>query len=564
MDAHSLSEFEKAEKLLRVSDPRCLPPLNDLFHQFPDDRKILSTLGWAEFHLGDPEKSARLYAKLQNLWPDNPEVSSLEGDAWMVTHQFEKALKAYDRALAIHTDYEPALIGHRYAKFCIARSSTPQTFLAPPRKRDPAEMIAVEKNLALTFGELEAEALHMMGKPIRVFLQTTTRCNFACQTCSKGYEAYHAEDMDHRLLDIVRQSLLPNLTELDVTGFGEPMMSQRFDQLVSLAREADVPVRFVTNGSFLTFERIEQLLTGNFRPTISVDGASAEVFEKMRPNSNFERLKTKLAMIQKVRRILVRKYSSPIAFNFVITRINIHELPDVVRLAHQYEIFRITAVDYTFQSTDFDLNSVRNDPAWANQWLDEAERVAKELGVELDRPEPYLLLPETPSTKGNAQNRSHLPWWKQLTQLGTRRPLFSRPDRFPHQCPSPWTEAHVSTAGTVTPCCIYYKPMGNLLNQSFEEIWNGLPYKTLRLRLRLGFPPETCRTCTLGWGINDGNPGNILEKEGALVRFLQPRLIYLGRKIKDFKRRKELAACPPPAPNMYHGRPVRNTTTSKV
>lgn len=560
MDARSRSEFDNAKNLLRVADPYCLPLLAGLAKRFPDNREIVSTLGWAEFHLGDPERAASHYARLQILWPDNPDASSLEGDAWMVARQYDKAIGAYLRALTIHADYEPALIGLRYAKFCVARATNPEVVDAPPQERDAVQMVEVRKNVALTLGELEAQALKMMGKPLRVFMQTTTRCNFACQTCPKGYEPYYAQDMDPRLLDTVRHSLLPNLVELDITGFGEPMMSPRFDDMVALAREADVPVRFVTNGSFLTFKRIEQLLSGNFRPTISVDGASPEVYERIRRNGSFARLKTKLAMIQKVRRILVRKHSSPFTFNFVITRLNIHELPDVVRLAHKYEIYRMSAVDYTFQSTEFDLNSVRNDVAWANRWLDEADRVARELGVELIRPEPYIVTPETPSTLGNPQNVSRQPWWKKLGHLGTRRPLFSRPDRFPHQCHSPWTEVHINTAGIVTPCCIYNKPMGNLLNQSFEEIWNGPAYQMLRLRLRLGFPPETCRTCTLMWGINGGNPGNILEREGALIRFIQPRLSSLAHRIRTyFRRQKATPSPPPPPPNMHRGRTLKKS-----
>ncbi len=563
MDSASISEFENAKDLLRSSDSSCLATLTALFGRFPENREILAILGWAEFKFGDPAKAAQRYIELQSLWPDNPDAAAMEGDAWMGAGQFEKALNAYDRAIASYPEYENAIVGRRYAAFSIARAANPQAFLAPPKKRDAAQQLEVEKNHALTHGELEAQALHMMGKPLRVFMQTTTRCNFACQTCPKGYEPYYAEDMDPRLLDIVRRDLLPTLTELDITGFGEPMMSQRFDDMVALAREVDLPVRFVTNGSFLTFERIEQLLTGNFQPTISVDGASAEVFEKMRPNSNFERLKTKLAMIQLMRRILVRKYSSAFSLNFVITRLNIHELPDVVRLAHQYDIFNLSASDYFFQTNAFDLNSVRNDPAWANQWLDEAERIAKELGVKLVRPEPYLLTAETPSTEGNAENISHQPWWRRIAEFGTRRPLFSHPNRFPQQCPSPWTEAHIDTGGSVNPCCIYKKPMGNLLHQSFDEIWNGRAYKFLRLRLRLGFPPKTCRTCTMSWGINAGNPGNILEKEGSVVRFIEPRLASLARKIRNRKQRHQ-TGCAPPKPNMHMGRPVREGNAPKA
>jgi radical SAM protein with 4Fe4S-binding SPASM domain len=58
---------------------------------------------------------------------------------------------------------------------------------------------------------------------------------------------------------------------------------------------------------------------------------------------------------------------------------------------------------------------------------------------------------------------------------------------------------YVTVDGDVTPCCNYYDAreikLGNALEQSGAEIWNGAGYREFRKRLLGGELPAKCRTC---------------------------------------------------------------------
>ena len=53
----------------------------------------------------------------------------------------------------------------------------------------------------------------------------------------------------------------------------------------------------------------------------------------------------------------------------------------------------------------------------------------------------------------------------------------------------------VESDGNCRVCCFTSPHVGNLNEQSFEEIWNGEPLQKLRRSFLDGDPPEGCRTC---------------------------------------------------------------------
>jgi len=66
-----------------------------------------------------------------------------------------------------------------------------------------------------------------------------------------------------------------------------------------------------------------------------------------------------------------------------------------------------------------------------------------------------------------------------------------------HYCPLLWNHLHVNTLGDVTPCCMapFGSSLGNLKDQSLDEIWNGASMKEARLKLLNDEPLLTCNGC---------------------------------------------------------------------
>lgn len=64
-------------------------------------------------------------------------------------------------------------------------------------------------------------------------------------------------------------------------------------------------------------------------------------------------------------------------------------------------------------------------------------------------------------------------------------------------CILPWIHIYANADGSVIPCCIahHHTHLGNVRNNTLEEIWNGESYKTLRKNMLQGVRSPECRAC---------------------------------------------------------------------
>ncbi len=85
----------------------------------------------------------------------------------------------------------------------------------------------------------------------------------------------------------------------------------------------------------------------------------------------------------------------------------------------------------------------------------------------------------------------------------------SHADRPWSQCRRPWSLVYVTVHGHVLPCCIapwiteHYDGiiLGNLYQQSLEDIWWGQHYLDFRTAIQTDVPPEPCRGCGVKWSL---------------------------------------------------------------
>jgi len=523
--------------------------MRQLLDQSPDAVGVLGNLAWAVAHRGEHKEAIALYRRAGELQPGDPQLRWRIADRLVNLGRLDEALLAYREVLEEFPDCEDARMGVRYVQY-LQRARTKDTKPYVPGR--PEKTALQTDNEELNRREYEMGKIALQSLPPRLYLESTTKCNFYCQTCSKGYAPYYAEDLQKEIFTKVQQEIMPTNVRISITGFGEPTLASNFDEILRMAIENGSEVHFVTNASLLNYSRIEKLTRVPVAITISVDGATKETFESIRAGSNFDLILDKLGMIKKLRDIHLSNVFSHFSFNFVALRQNIHELPDVVRLAHRYGIDVVGVADYAFNDLEFDENSPRFDPDHANRCLEEARAVAESLGVRLDLPPPYDPTPP-------AVPRSSL--WGKIKKTGR---LFPERNRFPRKCSSPWTEPYVHTDGQVTPCCASGQRLGDLRFHSFPQVWNGWRYRILRRRIHTPFPPLGCRRCFVGWGINGGNAGNVMASEGLLIKILY-KLETRGRRLarRTIDAAKRLAAgrrksshAPEPQPNYYRGRSI--------
>jgi radical SAM protein with 4Fe4S-binding SPASM domain len=274
------------------------------------------------------------------------------------------------------------------------------------------------------------------------------------------------------------------LQELHLQGLGEPMMHPRFFDMVEYASCRGIRVTTNSNLTLLNDRRAECCVhSGLDCLHISLDAATATTYERIRVRAHFERV---VANIERIRSVRMRLGSTTphLRIVMVIMRQNLHELPALVRLAHQWSVESIFVQhlchdfgeaslpeqympmrDFVQQETLLEEN-----PQRIEHYFGEAREVAKTLGVE-------LRLPRT---------RLH------LHAMGTPGPK---------RCDWPWRGAYISYQGYSMPCCMVSTPdrinFGKITEQSAQSLWNGSSYQTFRAQLSSEEPPEVCRSCSI-------------------------------------------------------------------
>lgn len=522
--------------------------LSSLHEKYPNSIEVLGHLATVYALKGHYQDSIDILKKYNKLQPENLEVRWRIGDRLINFGKLYEALEIYKEILKEHPDCVDAIMGVYYVEY-LKRKKPDEKETCIPQKRQLSKK--QEENLTLNNDEFKKQKLNLKSLPPYLFLESTTKCNYYCRTCAKGYGPYYAEDLQKDIFEKVQQEIMPTNVRISITGFGEPTLAKNFDEILQMCLENGSKVQFVTNASLFNFKCLEKLTNCPVDICLSIDGATEETFEKIRTGSKFDSICEKLAMIKKLRDVYFSEHLSQFSFLFVALRENIHELPDVIRLAHRYGIKSVGVADYSFIHRDFDEQSLRFEPEKANYYLEKAKKIADELKVNLHLPPEYSTSPP-PTPKSSLWNK-----------IKMTRGLFSEKKRFQRKCHTPWQEPYIRTDGTVVPCCKSNMYLGSLKKSSFEKIWNGWRYRLLRSRIHTNIPPLKCRNCNVYWGINNGNAGNVIAKEGLLVKafyFFEFRIRGYGGMLKRFLRKVfyklKGQEIPEPKPNYFRGRPL--------
>ena len=327
-----------------------------------------------------------------------------------------------------------------------------------------------------------------MGLPKFLQVEPVGQCNLRCQMCPipfrqdgppYGPPALMDFDLFLRLL-----GQFPDLEELQLQGLGEPTMHPRFFEMVEAAVARGIGVSTNTNATLLNARRAERCVTSGLGEIhISIDGATAETYGRVRVRARFDRVIANVEGLVTARRQLAST-TPRIRMVVVAMRQNLHEFPELVRLAHRLGIDTVFVQhlchDFGESSLPARYRPMRDfvdvetllgeDPARITHFFDEARRVASELGVELRLPRtrPRLHPPETPG---------------------------------PERCNWPWRGAYVSYQGLAMSCCMVATPdrinFGDMTERGVEAVWNGPAYQAFRDALSSESSPEVCRSCSV-------------------------------------------------------------------
>ena len=317
--------------------------------------------------------------------------------------------------------------------------------------------------------------------PPTIHLETTTQCSLACTMCPRTLALSRANSQNknhwHRNLSLEQFSAVlhqfDRLRCIRLHGLGEPLMNPDLIAMVSLASAQRIEVEFTTNAVLLSPAISKNLIqSGLSHLTVSLDGATAGTYEKIRVGAQFD------TVVENVRRLVetraqLNKRHPILSINMVIARENLHELHDLLRLAKNLGATEVRASPLEPPSREL--------AAWVpdrSVWW-EATRHAKNLARQL------AIAFEDHGASQQSQDTNAASACK---DKGGR-------------CTRPWLAPYVRLDGYVTPCCNIsdWRVLGgqSVFEKDFRSIWNSDLFRQFRRQLKRGPLPSPCRQCPL-------------------------------------------------------------------
>jgi len=333
-------------------------------------------------------------------------------------------------------------------------------------------------------------------QPHNVFIEVTNHCNLLCETCPRTFVTYEEpktlawEDF----LRIVAQ--FPEMERAVLHGIGEPLLNKNLPGMIAHLKARGVYVLFNTNATLLNDVWARKLIeSGLDELRVSIDGADPKTYALIRGAPLLHKLVSNLKHFMKIQKELGAT-APRVSLWMTGMQENIAELPEVIRLAAHMGVTEVYLQRLTYYASEADAPGMMTDEHRIFNTFDErvdailleGEALAEQLGVTL--------------RASGATSPSHSVHGENALQAeASNRPWTA--------CMRPWTSAYITANGNALPCCISpfatrdYESLklGNVFEQSFDEVWNAERYQEWRRRLLSDHPPKACAGCGVYWSL---------------------------------------------------------------
>ncbi len=166
--------------------------------------------------------------------------------------------------------------------------------------------------------------------PLYIAWQITNECNLACLHCieESGPGKAFKDELDREAtFEVLRQIIDDQVPYLSFSG-GEPMLHPHFFDMVEYVCDRGAELKIETNGHFLSPENCARLKDYGVKAVqVSLDGASAATFQRMRVRGDFQKTVDGLRNLQAA--------GVPVEINYSPTSFSAHEVGKAVDLAYE-------------------------------------------------------------------------------------------------------------------------------------------------------------------------------------------------------------------------------------
>jgi|GEM_PF-3092508 len=350
------------------------------------------------------------------------------------------------------------------------------------------ERVATE-NWAVLKKELLRKHLRFTSRPYEAHVQFSNFCNMSCVMCWDGGNP-PLRKMYPEVLERVAKQIAPSLSVITPYEGSEPLIVS-WDETRDMARKYSIQLALTTNTQFLDEEKFHELKDLVEFVSLSIDSHIPEVFEKIRPGSKPE------AVFENLKRTvrLCEAHGIECMIQAVLMTENAPMMPETITYMAGIGAQTVNVI----QLIDVNKHSGYLDPTlhFSVEWM----RWLKEKCIAAAR-----------------EGEIRLGWWlgRDTEWFDFRdreraiRPRISkvRNDtldhlmklRHPGFCRYAYNRLRIMAEGDVSPCGMATEgelSLGDLSEQDFDDIWNGVNARDLRRAHYTWDFPSLCKSCRL-------------------------------------------------------------------
>lgn len=340
------------------------------------------------------------------------------------------------------------------------------------------------ENQALNLMDIQECRTRMRALPLVFWLDITGVCNLKCSHCEFQI---HGRTSLQEIPDDIYNTTVKKLLEtayvlnLGGTNLGEMTVAKKFPQVVKDCLDRECRINLTTNGTVVGKNWLDDLTDAAEVIGFSMEGMEGQ-YEAIRGH-RWTRFLGNVEKFIEARARRGAKYRAE--WRYCTHADNIHQLPDMIRLAHQMGVDRIQVMNLVPYVPEQKYKNLFYHRSMANRYFQEARAVAQELSFDVDIPDDFDL--------GTFHIKNEL----SVKHVGPPPASNEAPRKIQmEQCFQPHQRCSINELGIVKACCIHWRPKGDLHRADFDAIWNGWRYRRMRASVNTN-PDEICYRCRL-------------------------------------------------------------------
>jgi radical SAM protein with 4Fe4S-binding SPASM domain len=307
--------------------------------------------------------------------------------------------------------------------------------------------------------EIRLKRTRLISRPLTITLEPTLRCNSNCIMCNRNFNRKEDKASQGFLSWEILNKAKPffrHAKSVLFGGFGEALMHPDYIPMLKEIKQEGPFVFFFTNGILLTEETGVALANGGIdRISISMGGATRSTFHKIRGVDAFDQVVENIQRLDAYKK--KRNLKKPVlAFNVVAMNSILEEFEALIHLAKRLGVESVTMPNMVVQGDSLMEESIWHHEERARESIQRTAALAKAMGIHYAPPNL---------------------------------------DRCTVDCHEFFKKFAINWDGTVMSCALERYIVGDLKENTMEEIWNGPGMRGLRKRYFEEGIQRVCPNC---------------------------------------------------------------------